>query len=653
MAPEAAPNRGSETIFGFGLDDVWVVPALPVASFVILLLISPWLPRKGDWVAIGLMAAAFVLVLITGKNVAGAIGDGGFEGVARHWEWFNVPGFITIEMGTFVDQITLVMLFCVTFIALLVMIYSTGYMKGDRRYGWFYAIISLFVASMLGLVLADNLLLLYFSWELVGLCSMLLIGYYNDKQSAAEAAKKAFITTRVGDVGLLIGIIILFTQSPEHTFNIQRLLHYAESGEINSHWLTAAAVCIFAGACGKSAQFPLHVWLPDAMEGPTPVSALIHAATMVVAGVYLVARMLPLFEVVRGMPELITGIGLVTTVLAALVGLAQRDIKRVVAYSTLNSLGLMFVALGSGAVGAAMLYLFAHSFFKALLFLSCGSVIHATEEQEVDKLGGLWGKLPITAPVFLIGALAMAGLVPLSGYWAKDEILVGVRHGNLNTFVLIATLVTLPITALYMARVVMLTFFGKPKDHHVYEHTHESAPAMTAPLVLLAGLAVVSGFVVFEGVGKALGFHSGWLGFVYNLGEGPEKFAVNWGLAITSVVLVSAGLAGGVAIWGGDAEPSRRAAAFSPLLYKLFLNRFYFDELYQFVIDRVVLATGQVVAVFDRAVVNDAGVQGTGEATSFLGWLGKYTQTGKMPNYAAAIVVGVVVVAAVAFGYRG
>jgi NADH-quinone oxidoreductase subunit L len=650
MAPEAAPSRGSKTIFGFELGDVWVVPALPVASFVILLLLSTWLPRKGDWVAIGLMAAAFVLVLITGKNVADAIGDGTLPR-SRSWEWFNVPDFITIRMGTYVDQITLVMLFVVTFIALLVMIYSTGYMKGDRRYGWFYAIISLFVASMLALVVADNLLLLYFSWELVGLCSMLLIGYYHDKQSAAEAAKKAFITTRVGDVGLLIGIIILFTQT--HTFNIQQILHMAESGEIGRQWLTAAAVCIFAGACGKSAQFPLHVWLPDAMEGPTPVSALIHAATMVVAGVYLVARMLPLFEVVRGMPELITGIGLVTTVLAALIGLAQRDIKRVVAYSTLNSLGLMFVALGSGAVGAAMLYLFAHAFFKALLFLSCGSVIHATEEQEVDKLGGLWGKLPITAPVFLIGALAMAGLVPLSGYWAKDEILVGVRNGHLNTFVVIVTFITLPITALYMTRVVMLTFFGKPKDHHVYEHAHESAPAMTAPLVLLAALAVVSGLVVFEGVGKALGFHSGWLGFVYNLGEGPEEFAVNWGIAITSVVLVSLGLVGGVAIWAGDAEPSRRAAAFSPLTYKLFLNRFYIDELYQVVIDRVVLAAGQVVAVFDRAVVNDAGVQGTGEATSFLGWLGKFTQTGKMPNYAAAIVVGVVVVAAVAFGYRG
>jgi len=633
------------------MGDAWILPALPVAGFVILLLLSPWLPRKGDWVAIALMATAFVLVIALGKDVSDAIGAGSFQGTARSWQWFNVPGYIEIRMGTFVDQITLVMLFCVTFIALLVMIYSTGYMHGDRRYGWFYAIVSLFVASMLALVLADNLLLLYFSWELVGLCSMLLIGYYNEKQSAAEASKKAFITTRVGDVGLLIGVLILFTQT--HTFNIHHILSMAEAGQINERWLTAAAICIFAGACGKSAQFPLHVWLPDAMEGPTPVSALIHAATMVVAGVYLVARMLPLFESVDGMMELITTIGLITTIMAALIGLAQRDIKRVVAYSTLNSLGLMFVALGSGAVGAAMLYLFAHAFFKALLFLSCGSVIHATEEQEVDKLGGLWGKLPITAPVFAVGALAMAGLAPLSGFWAKDEILVGVKNGEMSQLVVVALLISLPITAMYMTRVTLLTFFGKPKDHHVHEHAHESAPAMTLPLMLLAALALVSGFVVFDGVGKALGFHSGWLGFVYNLGEGPEKYSADWAMSISSVVLVVFGLAAGWWFWSGEAKPAARAAAFSPLIYKLLLNRFYIDEVYQLAIDHVVLAAGQVVAVFDRAVVNDTGVNGTGEATDFLGWIGKHQQTGKIPNYALAIVIGVVVIAVVAFGYRG
>ncbi len=632
------------------MEDAWVLPALPVAGFVFLLLFSPYLPRKGDFIAIALMGIALALVVPIAVDMTDAIGAGEFDGVARSRQWLEIPGYIEIRMGTFVDQITLVMLFVVLFVAFLMMIYSTSYMHGDRRYGWFFAVVSLFVASMLTLVLADNLLLLYFSWELVGLCSMLLIGHFSDRQSAAEASKKAFITTRIGDVGLLIGIIILFTQTG--TFNIVEILELAEGGEIQREWLTAAAVCIFAGAVGKSAQFPLHVWLPDAMEGPTPVSALIHAATMVVAGVYLVARMLPLFEVVRGMPELITGIGLITTMLAAFAGLAQRDIKRVIAYSTLNSLGLMFVALGSGAVGAAMLYLFTHAFFKALLFLGCGSVIHATEEQDVDKLGGLWGKLPITAPMFIIGALAMAGLVPLSGFWAKDEILVGVRHGELNTFIIILLFISLPITALDMTRVGLLTFFGKPKDDHVYEHAHESSLVMTAPLVILGALTIVSGFVVFEEAGEALGFHSGWLGFIFNHAEGPEKFHIDWGISALSVLLVSVGLAAGVWMWGGAAVPARRAGAFSPLLYKLFLNRFYIDEMYQFVVDKIVLAAGRIVAVFDRVVVNDSGVNGTGQVTGFLGWLGKYQQTGNLPNYALGIVVGIVVIAAVAFGYR-
>jgi NADH-quinone oxidoreductase subunit L len=246
----------------------------------------------------------------------------------------------------------------------------------------------------------------------------------------------------------------------------------------------------------------------------------------------------------------------------------------------------------------------------------------------------------------------MAGLVPLSGYWAKDEILVGVQNGNLNNIVLVVLYVSLPLTALYMARVVMLTFFGKPKDEHVYEHAHESEPAMSWPLILLAVLSVISGFVVFEGIGEALGFHSGWLGFVYNRLEGPEEFHVDWTVAILSTVLVALGLGAGWWIWRGDAEPSRRAAAFSPFFYRLFLNRFYIDELYQLAINYVVLAAGRVVAVYDRVIVNDTGVNGTGQATGFFGWLGKFPQTGKVPNYALAIVVGIVVIAAVAFGYR-
>jgi len=279
-------------------------------------------------------------------------------------------------------------------------------------------------------------------------------------------------------------------------------------------------------------------------------------------------------------------------------------------------------------------------------------VIHATEEQEVDKLGGLWSKMRITAPVFVVGAAAMAGLIPLSGFWAKDEILAGIYHGPLNSGALVLVLISLPITALYMTRVVLLTFFGEPKDDHVFEHAHESPPAMTAPIAILAVLTVIGGFVIFEGAGKALGFHSGWLGFVYNLGEGPEEFKVVWWLSIFSVVSVSASILAGAWIWGGEAEPSKRAAAFSPFFYRMSLNRFYVDELYQLIIDKVVLASGQAVAWFDRAIVNDSGVNGTGEATDYLGFLAKYSQTGKIPNYALGIVIGIVVIAIVAFGYR-
>jgi NADH-quinone oxidoreductase subunit L len=260
--------------------------------------------------------------------------------------------------------------------------------------------------------------------------------------------------------------------------------------------------------------------------------------------------------------------------------------------------------------------------------------------------------MPVTAPVFILGALAMSGLFPLSGYWAKDEILVGVDHGHLNEGVLWLLFLTVPLTALYMTRVVMLTFFGKPKDEHVHDHAHESPPAMTGPLIALGVLTVIAGFVIFEGVGEALGFHSGWLGFVYNLHEGPHEFEVVWWISILSVAGIIASIAGGVALWGGDARGAERAGAFSPFVYRLFLNRFYIDEVYQFVIDKAVLASGQLIAWFDRAVVNDAGVQGTGEATNYAGWLGKFQQTGKLPNYAAAIVIGVAVIAIVAFGYR-
>jgi NADH-quinone oxidoreductase subunit L len=555
-----------------------------------------------------------------------------------------------LRIGFLVDQLSLVMVGVVTFVALMVHVYSLGYMKGEPRYGWYYSVLGLFVASMLALVLADNFLLLYITWEGVGICSYLLIGHYYDRRSAAEAAKKAFITTRLGDVALLIGIIMLWREAG--TFDMSEIFHMAEEGGFDEAYLTAAVLFLFGGAMGKSAQFPFHVWLPDAMEGPTPVSALIHAATMVVAGVYLVARAEPLFAHASWAPDFVIVIGLITTFISAGMGLVMTDIKRVVAYSTLNSLGLMMVALGVGSPGAAMLYLFAHAFFKALLFLGSGSVIHATERQDIAFLGGLWNKMPITGWTFLIGCLAMAGMVPLSGFFAKDEILVAAE--DYSTIVLILLLATLPITAMYMVRLFILTFRGEPRDHHAYEHAHESPPVMSWPLLILGVLAAVSGLVVFDAIGEAIGLESGFLGFVENVFEEElHEFHFDWTLAVISTLLVGGGLVAGWYCWSGEAAPAKAAGARFPAVYQLLLNKFYIDDVYQWIINNVVLGFGKIIAFLDRAVVNDTGINGPGHVALGAGWIARLQQTGKLPNYALGMALGVAVLAILGLTVKG
>ncbi|MEK7248119.1 MAG: NADH-quinone oxidoreductase subunit L, partial [Chloroflexota bacterium] len=454
------------------MQEAWLLPAIPAVAFVVLLLVGAYLPRRGDFVAIAAIGASFVLFFFVLADLLDAVKDPEFAGGVKSWTWVEFPGF-EIDLGFFVDEITIVMLVVVSFVSLMVQIYSVAYMKGDPRYGWYFTVMCLFVASMLTLVLADNLLLMYAAWEGVGFCSFLLIGFWWEKRSAAEAAKKAFITTRIGDIGFLIGIILLWREAG--TFNIQEIIHFAEEGGYDNTYLTIAVLFLFGGAIGKSGQFPLHVWLPDAMEGPTPVSALIHAATMVVAGVYMVARMLPVFEVADAIAlDVVLVLGLITVWLSATMGLAANDIKRVIAYSTLNSLGLMFVALASGSVTAAMLYLFVHGFFKAMLFLGAGAVIHATEKQEVGELGGLARKMPITSITFAIGAAAMIGVIPLSGFWAKDEVLTAADHAQ-NIGVYLVLLASLFVTGMYMTRLYVLTFLGEPKAHHAYDHAHDLA----------------------------------------------------------------------------------------------------------------------------------------------------------------------------------
>jgi len=632
-----------------GAEQSWLLAAIPAGVFLLLALFGRALPRGGDYLGVAAILSSFVLfffVFADFLDTPDKLGP-----VVESVKWSEIGQF-ELRMGIFIDPITIVMFAVITTVALMVNIFSIGYMKGEPRYYWFFAVLQLFVASMLMLVMADNLLLVYISWELVGVCSFLLIGFYWEKRSATEAAKKAFVTTRVGDVGLLIGIILLWRATG--TFNIQGIIHAAEEGQIGSTYLFVSIMFVFLGCMGKSAQVPFHVWLPDAMEGPTPVSALIHAATMVVAGVYLTARLLPIFEVADGALLVVTIVGLVTAVLTGFMALAQTDIKKVLAYSTVGQLGFMFVALGTGEPAVGMFHLATHAFFKALLFLGSGSVIHATHHnQEMDKLGGLWRKMPITGTTFFIGSLALAGLPPLAGFWSKDEIFVALegRWGGWAVAILGFSAV---MTAFYTTRLFIRTFMGKPMDREVYEHTHESSFVMTGPLIFLAALAAVSGFVIFHDVGKAIGLPGGITEFVFSAHHGPHEYEIDWGFAAASLAMAVVGIwSASWMYWGNDLRRSTVLAEWNPGLYDMLRRKFYFDELYQAAIDRGVLGFSYVVSWFDRYVVNDTGVDGSAQVTGFFGSVLKYLQTGRVPNYAMAIAIGVVGLAVAGLVVRG
>jgi len=641
----------------YWLDHAYVIPAIPAIAFFVLFALGKWLPRGGDWLSIIAIGTSFVLFFFVLEAHLDSVnaGLGGLSNVG--FDWLEFEGF-KLRIGFTVDSIAVVMLAVVTLVALLVQVYSVSYMrhhgKPEPRYWWYFAVHSLFVAAMLALVLADNFLLLYVAWEGVGLCSFLLIGFYFEKQSAVEAAKKAFVTTRLGDVGLLIGIILFWRATG--TFQISEVIAAAQAGRTNElapvmsdGYLTLATLMVFLGAMGKSAQFPFHVWLPDAMEGPTPVSALIHAATMVVAGVYLVARLLPLFDVTPGALQVVTGVGLTTALFAGVLAVVQTDIKRVLAYSTVSQLGFMFVALGTGAVGVAMFHLLTHAFFKALLFLGSGSVIHMTGEQDARKLGGLWWRMPVTAATFTIGALALAGIPPLSGFFSKDEIFVVVNAGQ-SDVILILMGVAAFLSAMYMARLVIITFLGSPKDLAVIRRAREAPPLMVAPLVILAVLTLFVGFFAFDQVGDAFGFPGGINNYVYF--PLPESFHFDDTIAAATGVASLAGLGAAFWLFWGKAERAQRVAAFAPKATALVENKFYMDDVYQAAIDRVVLPAGRAVAVFDRVVVNDTGINGPGDFTRYGStWLRRHV-TGRIPDYALFMVLGIVAAGALGFLVR-
>ena len=607
-----------------GTNWAWVIPALSASAFFIVVLFGRFLPKQGSFISIIAIFLGFLLFWYVLRDLLGT------GAAAFSLNWITI-GDTHITWSIVVDRLSVTMLGLVTFVALLIQVYSLEYMRGDPRFGWYFAAHALFAAAMLALVLAGNLLFLYIAWELVGLGSYLLIGFWYERRAAAEAAKKAFITTRIGDVGLLIGIILLFRATG--TFEISAIFEAAEAGDIGQGTITAATLLIFLGAMGKSAQFPFHVWLPDAMEGPTPVSALIHAATMVAAGVYLVARMLPLFEMAPVVMLVVSVVGLITFIYAGTLALVMKDIKRVLAYSTISHLGLMMLSLGAFGLAAAIFHLVAHGVSKALLFLGAGSVMHAMDDEtDVWRMGGLRRAMPITTATFVIGAASLAGIIPLSGFFSKDEILLAVL-GGLNPVFIVLTLAGVVLSALYMARVVFIVFFGDRSTEA--GNAHESPWLMTVPLVLLAFFAATVGFIAIDWTEAYGGFAD------YLAGEG--RFHLNPGLTVISLVLAFGGvLLGFLAYSRSTISHQRLAERFSPV-YRLLVNKYYLDDVIQWAVDRLVLTFSRFVAYFDRRFVNDIGVNGPAFGVQKSGIWMRLVQTGQMHNYGMAMASGVVV----------
>jgi len=618
----------------------WLIFLLPFFSFAIIsFFIRPFLKNKlkvSGYITIAAILASFALSIWALTKVMAAPGH---ELSIPDISWVVIEGGITIHLGLMVDSLTVVMLIVVTVVSLMVQIYSQGYMHGDPGYHRYFAWMSLFTGSMLGLVLAGNLLQLFVFWEMVGLCSYLLIGFWFHRPAARNAAAKAFIVTRLGDFGFLAAILVLFFNTG--TFDIGELHGLAVAGTLAGATLTWAAVGIFSGAMGKSAQFPLHVWLPDAMEGPTPVSALIHAATMVAAGVFLVARAFPLFEHSVEAVTTVAVIGGFTAIFAATMGLVMTDIKRVLAYSTISQLGYMMLGLGTGGVAIGIFHLFNHAFFKALLFLGAGSVNHATGTFDMRQMGGLRKIMPWTYATFLIASLSIAGIWPLSGFWSKDEILASSLSSQPVLFAL--ALITVFMTAFYMFRVVFLTFGGEyrggsPEAHGA--HPHESPPVMVWPLVILAILAVVSGFWnvtgqfgAFMGHGETHSFVEGFFGILAH--------PLPW----ISLILAGLGILLAYAMYSAKwLSAERIGRMFSPL-YTLFFRKYWFDELYEKVIVGKVLIGGLFAGLqlFDSHGV-DGVVNGLASVTTAGGRAIRRVQTGQLQLYGVVIGIGLLVI---------
>ncbi|RMF87825.1 MAG: NADH-quinone oxidoreductase subunit L [Nitrospirae bacterium] len=654
------------------------IPALPLLAFLCNGLFGKFYPQRWSHrIATAAVLAALALSLGTLAGLLHHAGRGPFLDAALY-PWIVSGGF-KVAVGLQVDPLTAMMLVVVTGISSAVHIYSTGYMAGDPGYRRFFCFLSLFTFSMLLLVLADNFLLLYVGWELVGVCSYYLIGFWYEKRSAADAGKKAFVVNRVGDFGFGLGVMLIWVTFG--TLNYHEV--FARAHEIAGQHLhllgmevpTLTLICLllFVGAMGKSAQFPLHVWLPDAMEGPTPVSALIHAATMVTAGVYMVARCAALFDLAPAAADTVAVIGGFTAIFAASIGLVQNDIKRVLAYSTVSQLGYMFLAAGVGAYGAAAFHLMTHAFFKGLLFLCSGAVIHSLEHafhaagheadpQDMRNMGALKEKMPVTYWTFVIASLAIAGIPPLAGFCSKDLILErAFTHGDALGVVLWAVGVAAALmTAFYMFRLIFMTFHGSARHPaEAAARIHESPVSMTRPLVVLAFFSCVAGFV---GWPELLGGPQ-----LFRLGEGILHFlapsfghgeaahaahelsaAAGFGLMGLSVAVGVAGIALAYALYVVDPERAAALARTFPFLHGVLLNKYFIDELYDFLFVNPIKALARGLHRGFDVFIIDGIVNGTAIVIRDLGAALRPVQTGRVNNYATAMLTGVVVLALVA-----
>jgi len=621
---------------------IWFIPLLPLFGAIINGLFGKALKEKAGIIACSTIFISFILSVIAFLEVRQGVV---FDGVLFDW---IVAGNFKASFGVLVDPLSVVMMLVVTGVGFLIHVYSIGYMHNDPGVGRYFSYLNLFVFAMLLLVMGNNLLLLYLGWEGVGLCSYLLIGFWYNKPSAANAGFKAFITNRVGDFGFAIGIFLIFSTLGTITYsevfsNVDKL--------VGAGLATTAALLLFVGAIGKSAQFPLYVWLPDAMEGPTPVSALIHAATMVTAGVYMVARFNPLFSQSDIAMAVVVAIGTFTALYAATMALVNNDVKRILAYSTISQLGYMFIGVGVGAYAAGIFHLMTHAFFKALMFLGAGSIMHAlANETNIQKMGGLYPKIKTTALTFIVGWLAISGIPPFSGFFSKDAILE--KAYAYNPLVWVLGVFGVLLTAIYMSRMVFLTFFGKSRvDPKLEHHIHESPSVMTIPLILLAILAGIGGFI---GVPKILGGGDDFEKFlepvfapaIENLNLAEISHSTEYILMGTSVLIALAGIYFAYLMYiKGSISPVRMAERYRGI-YRLLYNKYYVDEIYDSVFIKPLMNFSRWLWQFFDDKIIDGAVNLSGKIMILISLILRRIQTGYVQNYAAFLVLGVLLILA-------